>query len=124
MDLMVMPETSMAKLEHSKFQAGLPSTSRVRVSVRSVDSMVGSGEIPPPGLMKIDVEGAELMVLQGAAETLRRHHPRIFAEIHSSELLAQCTSLLRSDGYSIESLDEDPDAARARDVFQIHATTA
>jgi FkbM family methyltransferase len=124
LDLMVMPETSMAKLEHSKFQAGLPSTSRVRVSVRSVDSMVGSGEIPPPGLMKIDVEGAELMVLQGAAETLRRHHPRIFAEIHSSELLAQCTSLLRSDGYSIESLDEDPDAARARDVFQIHATTA
>lgn len=124
MDLMVMPETSMAKLERSEFQAGLPSAARVRVSVRSVDSMVGSGEIPPPGLMKIDVEGAEVMVLQGAAETLRRHHPRIFAEIHSSQLLAQCTSLLRSEGYRIESLDEDPDAARARDVFQIHAATA
>lgn len=121
MDLMIMPDTSMAKLEQSQFQADLTSATRVRVPVRSLDSMIGSGEIPPPALMKVDVEGAELMVFDGARETLRRHHPRIFAEIHSSDLLARCSTLFRGEGYSIESVDENPEAARARDVFQIHA---
>lgn len=123
MDLMVMPESSMAKLERSSFQAKLSSAERVRVRLRSIDSMIASGEIEPPALMKIDVEGAELMVLQGASDTLRRHHPDIFAEIHSSALLAQCTSLLQSEGYAIVSLDEEIGAARAKDVFQIRAVT-
>jgi hypothetical protein len=74
--------------------------------------------------MRIDVEGAELMVLEGARETLRRHHPEIFAEMHSSALLAQCTSLLQSECYAVESLDEDQDVARAKDVFQIRAAAA
>jgi FkbM family methyltransferase len=124
MDLMVMPETSMAKLEQSRFQPEMTSEARVRVAVRSVDSMIAAGEIAPPDLLKIDVEGAEAMVLEGARDTLARHHPRIFAEIHSPQLLAQCTHLLQGEGYAVESLDEDPRAARARGVFQIHAAAA
>jgi len=121
MDLIVMPETSMAKLEESRFQAEFASAMRLRVSVRSIDSLIASSVIEPPSLMKIDVEGAELMVIKGARETIRRHRPEIFAEIHSSALLEECTFLLRSEGYAIESLDENPDTARARDVFQIRA---
>lgn len=124
MDLMVMPETSMAKLEQSRFQPESTSDTRVRVAVKTIDGMVAAGEIAPPHLVKIDVEGAEVMVLEGARATLTRHHPRIFAEIHSPELLAQSTALLRGLGYAVEALDEDPQAARARGVFQIHAAAA
>ncbi|MCD5397250.1 MAG: FkbM family methyltransferase [Candidatus Pacebacteria bacterium] len=39
-----------------------------------------------PKLIKIDVEGAELNVLQGAKQTLKRHQPIIFAEIQNITL--------------------------------------
>lgn len=124
LDLMVMPETSMAKLEGSQFQAGLTSASRVRVPVRSIDSLVASCAAAPPDLMKIDVEGAELMVLEGARETLRDFRPEIFAEIHSALLLAKCTALLQNERYKIDLIDENQASARTRDVFQIHAVPA
>lgn len=124
MDLIVMPETSMAKLEESGFQTERTSAGSLRVPARSIDSVIASGEAEPPSLMKIDVEGAELLVLEGARQTLRANQPEIFAEVHSSKLLAQCTIFLQSEGYSVEPLDEDQDVARANDVFQIRAVVA
>ena len=121
LDLLVMPETSMAKLEASTFQAENTSATRLRVNVRSIDAMVSAGEIAPPAVMKIDVEGAEAMVLRGARETIRRHGPVIFAELHSSALLSECRNLLQAAGYGVEMIDLDPASALARDVFQIKA---
>jgi len=121
MDLVLMPETSMAKLEESSFQASVTSDNRLGVRVRTIDTMVFNGEIEPPELIKLDVEGAEMMVLEGAKKTLQMHHPEIFAEIHSTDLLEQCTSFLTIHGYLIEDLDEDPIVARSKDVFQIRA---
>jgi FkbM family methyltransferase len=121
MDLMIMPETSMAKLEPSTFQAGETSEERVRVKVRSIDTMIDAGEIAPPALIKIDVEGAEAMVLLGARKTIRDHRPMIFAEVHSAWLLEQCRRLLEAEGYGIDLIDADPVAARTKDVFQVKA---
>jgi|SRR5581483_2750219 len=122
MDLVVMPETSMAKLAASEFQPAVTSPRRIRTRVRSIDSMVQSGEAPPPALVKIDVEGVELLVLQGARETLRTHRPEIFAEIHSAALLESCTCFLAEAGYRIELLDAEPAAARATGIHQIRAS--
>jgi FkbM family methyltransferase len=122
MDLLMMPETSMAKLETSTFQPKAGASDRMRVKVRSIDSMVSSGEISAPSVIKVDVEGAELMVFKGAIETIRRYHPIIFAEVHSSGLLTQCQNLLEGLGYQVELIDENPVNALSRDVFQIKAT--
>jgi FkbM family methyltransferase len=122
MDLLILPQTSMAKLETSTFQANERASDRVRVKVRSLDAMVGSGEIAPPGLIKIDVEGAEMMVLLGAIQTIRRNRPVLFAEVHSSTLLKQCQELLTTEHYRIEQIDADLDSACMKDVFQIMAT--
>ena len=121
MNLLVMPETSMAKLEASGFQQYATSQAKVRVRVRSLDSILQAGEVPPPSLVKIDVEGAELLVLQGARSTLRAHLPEIFAEIHSAALLKSCANFLTNEGYRIERLDVDPATASSKDVCHIRA---
>ena len=59
---------------------------RIPVNVSTIDQLVLENGLNP-GLIKIDVEGAEGLVLRGAAETLKKFRPVVFAEF-SRELLA------------------------------------
>jgi len=52
-----------------------------KVSVRTLDSFVRDLNIERLNLIKVDVEGHELQVLQGAAESLTRFQPRILFEL-------------------------------------------
>jgi FkbM family methyltransferase len=64
-------------------QAGsLSDDGEIPVQVVTVDDQVRRGT-PPPNVMKIDVEGAEMETLKGAAATLARHRPTIVCEIHA-----------------------------------------
>jgi FkbM family methyltransferase len=54
----------------------------------------------PPQVVKIDVEGAELAVLQGAQELLQRHRPRLLLEVYEASA-DTITALLRQNGYSL-----------------------
>jgi hypothetical protein len=51
-------------------------------------------------VIKIDVEGAELEVLEGASGLLERHAPVIICEV-CTERSTEVTALLRRFGYSI-----------------------
>jgi FkbM family methyltransferase len=48
----------------------------------------------PPAMIKIDIEGAELLALRGARKTLERHRPILLTELHTAELAIQCLALL------------------------------
>jgi FkbM family methyltransferase len=50
----------------------------------TIDSMVGRGEIPPPNVIKMDIEGGELAALRGSEKTLRSHRPSIVFEYNVS----------------------------------------
>ena len=49
--------------------------------------------------MKVDVEGAEIRVFQGAAETLRQLHPVILFEAGRDEPQEEAFAYLRDCGY-------------------------
>lgn len=52
----------------------------VQTRMRPLDDLVGNVVVPPPELIKIDVEGAERAVLTGAEDTLSRYHPPMLVE--------------------------------------------
>ena len=60
-----------------------------------------------PNVMKIDVEGAEYLVLSGAEKILRGAKPAIFLSTHSDALRLQCMEYLTSLGYAFEVLSPD-----------------
>jgi FkbM family methyltransferase len=58
-----------------------------------------------PDVIKIDVEGAERQVLEGAIDTLTRLRPAVLLSVHSDELRENCLLRLREFDYQIEPLN-------------------
>jgi FkbM family methyltransferase len=106
--LKTMPDRSMAKLTTSPFQPHAPALGAIEVPLRTIDTLVGERTIPPPDLIKIDVEGAECDVLAGAAETLRRWRPTVLLEAHSAMLEDLCGRALRDLGYRVRLIGGPP----------------
>lgn len=77
----------------------------VTVPCARADSLIAAGEAPP-AVMKIDVEGAELLVLEGARELLRRHKPLLLMEVHHIRLMFHVRPLLEGCGYRLVLADE------------------
>lgn len=119
----VMPESSMGKLGHSTFDSGDQATGSIPVQLETIDGLIAKGEIQPAQLLKVDVEGAEFLVLQGAQNLVREHHPIFYIEAHSRELARQCTEFLQSHGYIVTVLQtgRPPDYATEPPVCHLRA---
>ena len=92
------PDSSMGHLSED---------GNLTVNTVSIDKLVGSGEIPAPDHIKIDVEGAELFVLKGAKSTLSNYSPEIFLATHSPQIHIDCCNFLASLGYKLKPIVGD-----------------
>lgn len=59
----------------------------------------------PPDVIKIDVEGAEVRVLAGAARILAERRPVVICEVHGREQRERVRQLL--EGYDVETLGSE-----------------
>lgn len=100
----VMESGSMGKLSDSPYQPERPSESSIKVQVVSLDEWCDRHNIYPD-MMKIDVEGAEMMVLNGAKRTIAARRPVMFIEAHSHELAAAVSEFLAPLDYSVTTLE-------------------
>jgi hypothetical protein len=64
----------------------------------TLDEVVTRDGLAPPDLLKIDVEGSESHVLQGATGVLRRR-PHLVIETHGPTIERECVELLIAHGY-------------------------
>lgn len=72
----------------------------IEVEAIALDDYVQSHRAP--SLVKIDVEGAELHVLNGARCLLSRYKPLVLCEAHSPELASQVEDWLTGNSYTVE----------------------
>ncbi|HWD20084.1 MAG TPA: FkbM family methyltransferase [Verrucomicrobiae bacterium] len=77
----------------------------VKVPVTTIDTVIQGGE-RKPDVIKIDVEGAEALVLRGGKELLQTHRPLLLMEVHHILLMMEVQALLRDFGYELRSLDD------------------
>ena len=64
----------------------------------TLDSLLAQ-RTSPPVLVKIDVEGAEALVLRGAARLLAEHRPAVLMEVHNASAGRSSIELLTRAGY-------------------------
>lgn len=86
----------------------LSPTGDIQVRTYQLDDLVSTGRLPPPRVMKVDVEGAEADVLSGARDLLQRHKPVVLLATHGAEVHRKCCDFLRKLGYDLHPLDDKP----------------
>jgi len=82
--------------------------SKSKVKTIPIDSFKEElGIVDLPDIIKIDVEGAEYLVLLGAKNTLLTKKPILFIEIHSIENMFNVTHLLYSLNYDLKVMKKE-----------------
>ena len=84
---------------------------RVTVPTLRIDSLIEERGERPPEVIKIDVEGAEALVLRGGARFFADGHPIILMEVHHIRAMAEVQHLLDGWGYRVEILEDDESSA-------------
>jgi len=79
-------------------QYGLPPVTE-RVSVSRLDTLVETKGFPKPDMIKLDVEGAEALALDGARHVLSLHKPRLVIELHGAKYARDVLQILWEHGY-------------------------
>lgn len=95
-------ESSFASV--SRFRGKLPF--REMVPVISLDEWIREKRLDRVDLIKMDAEGAEIEVLEGATETLAAAHPRMMIQAYhlrdGVRTFQKCAEILEKEGYVVE----------------------
>lgn len=84
-----------------------------RVKIVRLDDFLAPLNLARLDVMKVDVEGAEMIVLKGAAETIKRHRPVLIVEVHegtsqsAGHSVRELLQFIEGLGYRIEGLQPD-----------------
>jgi FkbM family methyltransferase len=102
----------------------------VRVAMRRLDDLLIGGDLSPPALIKMDVEGHELPVMQGARQLIAEHLPALIFELNAAMsrkagwTSSQIAALLRECGeYRFFLLGEHPPRPLDLETLEMHGDT-
>jgi FkbM family methyltransferase len=82
-----------------------PDGGEITVETITLDEFVSQAGVSAPDLVKLDVEGAELLVLEGMRETLRSTQPLLLVEVHDTK--DEYSEFVEAIDYSVRVIDGD-----------------
>lgn len=97
--------TTAFEVSTNPSQGHIFSKGGLQVRVARLDDVAKAENLPPPDVIKMDVEGSEAKVLEGAEDIIGHHRPLIFLATHGSEVKSDCLAWLRSRGYLVEPME-------------------
>ena len=80
----VLNSISGGEASSGRAHFGLPPKTET-VELETLDAFAKRPGVRPPGMMKIDTEGAEVKILIGGRETIRAHKPRMAIALHGRD---------------------------------------
>lgn len=81
----------------------LTESGNLRVRSMRLDDTV----LPPPSVIKMDIEGGEAKALEGSSGLIAAHTPVIFFATHGFDIKRQCLELLSGHGYTVYMIDQE-----------------
>jgi FkbM family methyltransferase len=91
--------------------------SAIEVDLISMDQFIEQGN-PVPDFVKIDIEGAESMALDGFDRSLGRYQPLLYVEIHTLEQEWLVREFMKRHGYVAYRMAKSRDNDLCRDDLQ------
>ena len=86
----------------------LSENGNITVKVVTLDGLYRTGKCPKPDLIKIDVEGGEMAVLEGAREMIEESKPTLLVATHGDTEYEFVVRFLEETGYEYDMLNERP----------------
>jgi FkbM family methyltransferase len=107
----------------------LSTSGSLAVRTISLDHEIDCGALPEPDYIKIDAEGAELRILEGARKLLTRRHPTLSVETHQwlpefPTVRQDCIQFLFELGYTLaapDPADKDAETHLCAPASALHA---
>jgi FkbM family methyltransferase len=95
---------------------------REQIETSRFDTFADKHDVAGMDLVKIDVEQAEKMVIEGMTDSLREYHPHLLVEVVSVDNLRYLSDTLSPLGYSFALIDDDYQKVHLND-FEAHTMT-
>lgn len=94
----------LAEGGHGRSEAPAGAKRTIPVSTTDLDSFCGAKGIARVDLIKMDIEGAEMLALVGMTRTLAIHRPVLLLELWGAEHVEEAPKLLSRLGYETHTL--------------------
>jgi FkbM family methyltransferase len=100
-EFLVGPSGGMGKVDGSAGRRDVSYESIIHVEGISLDDFVFENDNPSPQVIKMDIEGGEVMALPGMRRLLNQIRPILYLELHGSQSAEVAWDLLLKAGYRI-----------------------
>lgn len=95
------PSGAMGKAEGSAGRKDVSYTGSITVQGISLDGFVFDQHHTPPDIVKMDIEGGEVLALPGMSRILKEIRPVMLLELHGPEAARATWDILKNAGYRI-----------------------